>query len=68
MDYYEVEFNSGRGESIDFLKIQETPENVASLLKKYLRDMPDKPLFTKDLQDEVSKSPHSTLTSWSLCK
>eukprot|EP01127_Copromyxa_protea_P013537 TRINITY_DN3665_c0_g3_i2.p1 TRINITY_DN3665_c0_g3~~TRINITY_DN3665_c0_g3_i2.p1 ORF type:complete len:1154 (-),score=276.80 TRINITY_DN3665_c0_g3_i2:120-3581(-) len=52
MDYYEVEFNSGRGESIDFLKISETPENVASLLKKYLRDMPDKPLFTSELQDE----------------
>eukprot|EP01126_Amoeba_proteus_P021035 TRINITY_DN2133_c0_g2_i16.p1 TRINITY_DN2133_c0_g2~~TRINITY_DN2133_c0_g2_i16.p1 ORF type:complete len:839 (-),score=155.35 TRINITY_DN2133_c0_g2_i16:123-2486(-) len=52
MDLYEIEFNSGRGESIDFLTNRETPENVASLLKKYLRGLPDVPLFTTNLQQE----------------
>lgn len=53
LEKWQSKFNSGKGDTVDFLTQNEAPEDVASLLKQYLRDMPDKPLFTRDLEDQV---------------
>jgi hypothetical protein len=53
MDKWEHEFNIGLGTNLDFFSTKEEPADVASLLKKYLREVPDKPLFTKDLESKV---------------
>jgi hypothetical protein len=41
------------GDSIDLDLINTEPADIASFLKKYLRDVPDRPLFTSALENEV---------------
>lgn len=51
MDTLEQTCNEGNSTTIDFMN--EEPADIASFLKKYLRDVPDRPLFTKELEPEV---------------
>lgn len=46
LDMWQNDFNQGRGYQIDFLQCEAPPEDVASLLKKFLRDSPDIPLLS----------------------
>jgi hypothetical protein len=52
LKYYVDEYNSGAMSSSKF-EDSESPETIASLLKKYLREIPDIPLFTKEYDQEV---------------
>jgi hypothetical protein len=54
LEKWQTKFNSGKGDTVDFLRQNDAPEDVASLLKQYLRDMPDKPLFTRARENRVS--------------
>jgi hypothetical protein len=53
MDAWEHAFNAGTGQNLNFFATKEEPADVASLLKKYLREIPDKPLFTKEHEAKV---------------
>lgn len=52
MDVLEEKCNSGN--SIDLDMLREEAADVASFLKKYLREVPDRPLFTRDLEGEFA--------------
>lgn len=51
LKYYVEEYNAGAMSSSKF-EDSESPETIASLLKKYLREIPDIPLFTKEYDQE----------------
>lgn len=48
----EQEFNQGRGRLVDFKKLKVTVEDASSLLKKFLRESLDQPLFPTSMQNE----------------